>query len=190
MLKQLATTVALAATAFFSPVSAEEIVTVRGGLSLDREHTALVQAINAAGVNVQVNVGSNCNSGSDGVYYPGRAVLAVCQDKAPQPHWSEVRWTANDLDTLRHEAVHLLQDCNAQDGVGGYTRLWFETEQERIDFVQSALSQDKINWIIDTYAEAGADTFDIKAELEAFSIAATVSPGVLANAITTTCSAY
>ena len=190
MFKRLATTVALAASAFLTPVVAEEIVTHKNGFRyLDPAHVQLVQAITNAGVSVQVNVGSNCDSGSDGVYFPQRGILAVCQDNAPQAHWSEVRWTANDLDTLRHEAVHLLQDCHAQDGVGGYSRLWFSNDDARIEFVVDALDMDKIEWIIDTYAESGANEFEIKAELEAFSIAEVISPSLIAQSINRTCPA-
>ena len=187
MFKQLVSA-ALALTATFAPQAAlaEDIQTLRSGFRyLDPEHKALVQAITAAGVNIRVNVGSNCASGADGVYYPQDRILAVCQDKAPQPHWSEVQWTENDLDTLRHEAVHLLQDCNAGDGVGGYSRLWFDDET-RVEFVKSALSQRKIKWIFEAYADQS--DFAIEAELEAFAIADTVDPSLLADAINKTCS--
>ena len=149
MFKKLAAT-ALAATAALAPQAAlaENIETLRGGYRyLDQEHKVLVNAITRAGVTIQVNVGSSCEGGHDGVYMPQDRILAVCQDNAPSIHWSEVQWTANDLDTLRHEAVHLLQDCNAGDGLGGYSRLWFSTDEKRVAFVKNALSQRKIKWI-------------------------------------------
>ena len=190
MFKQIASA-ALAVTAALAPQAAmaEQITTLSGYRYLDQGHNQLVRALTRAGVTVQVNVGSSCNDGSDGVYFPQRGVLAVCQDNAPRPHWSEIRWTANDLDTLRHEAVHVLQDCNAEDGIGGYTRLWFSSEAKRVDFVTDSLSQDKIRWIIKSYGDNGADEFTIKAELEAFAIAATVNPESIAKALNSTCPA-
>ena len=189
MFKKLAAT-ALAATAALAPQAAfaENIETLRGGYRyLDQEHQTLVNAITRAGVTVQVNVGSSCEGGHDGVYMPQDRLLAVCQDKAPQVHWSEVEWTANDLDTLRHEAVHLLQDCAAGDGPGGYARLWFSTDEKRVSFVTDALSQRKIKCIIKTYSDNGANDFVVEAELEAFAVAATVNPTTIANAINSTC---
>ena len=190
MFKQIASA-ALAATAALVPQAAmaEQLNYMRGYRYLDNGHNELVRALTRVGVQVQVNVGSSCEDGSDGVYFPQRGVLAVCQDNAPRAHWSEVRWTANDLDTLRHEAVHVLQDCNAGDGLGGYTRLWFETEARRVDYVTDSLSQDKIRWIIKSYGDGGADEFTIKAELEAFAIAATVNPESIAKALNSTCRA-
>ena len=190
MFKQLAAT-ALAATAALAPQAAmaNEIQTLKGGYRyLDQEHQVLVNAITRAGVTIQVNVGSSCDGGHDGVYMPQDRILAVCQDNAPQTHWSEVRWTASDLDTLRHEAVHLLQDCNAGDGLGGYARHWFSTDEKRVAFVKKSLSQRKIKWIINTYTKNGANDFIVEAELEAFAIAATVNPTTIANAINSTCS--
>ena len=189
MFKQLASVV-LAASAAFAPQAAlaNDIQTLKGGFRhLDREHQVLVEAILSTGTNVQVNVGDNCNSGNDGVYRPQDGILAICQDKAPQPHWYEVQWTNNDLDTLRHEAVHLLQDCAAGDGTGGYSRHWFG-EEERVDFVTDALSQRQIKWIFEAYADQS--DFAIEAELEAFAVAKVIEPSLIAKAITDTCPTY
>ena len=190
MFKQLASVV-LAASAAFAPQAAmaDEIQTLKGGYRyLDPEHKVLVDAIVNTGVSVQVNVGDNCDSGNDGVYKPQEAILAICQDKAPRPHWSEVRWTPNDLDTLRHEAVHLLQDCNAGDGVGGYSRHWFGTDEKRVEFVKSALSERKIKWIFEAYGDLS--DWMIEAELEAFAVAEVIEPDLIAKAIRDTCPAY
>ena len=187
MFKQL-TAAVLAATATFAPHAAlaGNIQTLKGGYRyLDADHKVLVEAITRAGVSIQVNVGSSCDGGWDGVYMPQDRILAVCQDDAPAVHWSEVPWTENDLDTLRHEAVHLLQDCNAGDGPGGYTRHWFD-EADRAEFVTSALSRRKIERILQMYGDQ--PDFVIEAELEAFSIAATVGPGKIAEAINKTSS--
>ena len=191
MFKKLAATALAATAALAAPAAmAGEIETLKGGYRfLDQEHQVLVDAITRAGVTVRVNVGADCEGGHDGVYMPQDGILAICQDNAPQVHWNEVRWTANDLDTLRHEAVHLLQDCNADDGIGGYSQLWFSTDEKRVAFVKDSLSPRKIKWIIKTYVEAGASDFVLDAEMEAFSIAATINPESIAQAINSTCPA-
>lgn len=190
MLKKLASSIALAAVTALTPIvaSAGQIQTVKGGFRyLDAPHSRLVEAILRTGVSVQVNVGNNCNVQNDGIYKPQQRILGVCQDNAPNIHWSEVQWTANDLDTLRHEAVHLIQDCEADGRPGDYVELYFDTEEQRVDFIRKALTKDQVEMIVETYAAGGADEFTIWMELEAFAIAATVGPDSIAKVMDRVC---
>ena len=190
MFKKLATSIALAATTALAPIVAEagQIQTLRSGYRyLDAPHSRLVEAINRTGVSVQVNVGNNCDVDNDGIYKPQERILGVCQDNAPNIHWGEVEWTANDLDTLRHEAVHLIQDCEADGHPGDYVALYFDTQEERVDFISKALTKDQIEQIYEVYTANGADEFTVWMELEAFAIAATVGPDSIAKVMDRVC---
>ena len=171
-----------------SPVGAEEVKTLDGGFAyLPESHQSLVQSINNAGISITVNVGAHCDGSHDGFYSPSHELLAICQDNAPRPHWSEVRWTENDLDTIRHEAHHLVQDCVADRQVGGKVALFFDNKEQFKAFINKALTPKQQQGIIERYSEAGADEFVILMELEAFSVADSVSPDTIANAIDKFC---
>ena len=47
----------------------------------------------------------------NGFYSSHNRVLVVCNDRYVKGENEDPQWTANDLDTLRHEAQHLIQDC-------------------------------------------------------------------------------
>ena len=171
-----------------SPVGAQEIKTLKGGFAyLPESHSSLVESINNAGISISVNVGAHCNGQHDGFYSPPNELLAICQDNAPRPHWSEVRWTENDLDTLRHEGHHLAQDCAADRAVGGQVALFFDDKEKYQAFITRALTEEQMERIIETYKAAGADEFTILMELEAFSVADSVSPDTIAGAIDRFC---
>ena len=74
-------------------------------------HASLANAIAEVGVDVYINPPEVCEDGIAGMYISGASALVVCQDNATGEE--QVDWTANDLDTLRHEAQHLIQDCVA-----------------------------------------------------------------------------
>ena len=97
-----------------------------------------------------------------------------------------VPWTANDLDTLRHEAHHLIQDC--ADGVpfDGDLVTMFDPRGSKT-FVVKALSQDVITGIIEGYAEMGADREVIILELEAYATAESIEATDIAEKIEDFC---
>ena len=77
------------------------------------QHTDLWNDLESVGVTIYVNDPEACkHSGFDGRYISSMRRLDICQDDyAP---YTQTQWTANDLDTLRHEAHHVLQDCNGK----------------------------------------------------------------------------
>ena len=75
-------------------------------------HEALVGTISNIGVDVYLNPSQVCDGIINGAYISGQSALVVCQDNAT-PGGGQAEWTENDLDTLRHEAQHLIQDCIA-----------------------------------------------------------------------------
>ena len=113
MLKRIAATFTIL-LALSSPVNAYQV---------DREHQLLINKLEEKGVAFYVNPEEICSAESlkerelppnlSGLYvfnpYHRKSVMVVCQDNRTGEQ--EVAWTANDLDTIRHESVHFLQDC-------------------------------------------------------------------------------
>lgn len=149
------------------------------------EHNRLWNVLQMNGVKTIINH-HDCNNDVDGWYDWSRRELVVCQDNG-RPNGPEVAWTANDLDTLRHEAHHVVQDCLLGSPFDRYSTLLFDGKQEFSDFVQNRLSEGQIKFIITSYSKDGASQKVILQELEAFATAAHVSPTVIANSVNNLC---
>ena len=149
------------------------------GQLLDPSHRTIINATQRTGVRYEVNP-TDCQRDVDGFYTGDR--LVVCQDYGSRGT-SERKWTNNDLDTLRHEATHLAQDC--RDGV--------------IDMMIDAPSDAKVDAMID---RMGADNAlkiwtdyhnrklymeGILIEFEAFHNARFLTPEAIATEINTYC---
>ena len=117
----------------------------------------------------------------------GRAAMMICQDNGYRVSDGTLApLTQNDADSLRHEAQHVIQDC--VDGTIADGELDPMIEEEALkSFVKKGLSPEKIKWIIETYAEAGADNETIVLELEAFAVAANIGPDRIAKALNRFC---
>lgn len=159
---------ALAAATFVIAAPAAE---ARGTYA---EHQQLGNAIRSTGVSLKFNPYECNQNGAMGWYWSSRNEMVVCQQNhSPRDGYrTEVRWTEEDLDTLRHEAQHLVQDC--MDGSqNGQLRAVY---QDPIGLAKNALSQDHIEHIVKSYREDGASEHRIIMELEAFSVAAMNDP--------------
>ena len=138
-----------------------------------QDHVRLAQAAEATGVRVAINVDRCDTEDSYGWYWAAANELVVCQENKIKGSNKEVRWTEEDLDTLRHEAHHLVQDCMARgnrDGILGsvYTK--------PIELGYKVLGKDRANRIAELYAENGADAHIQIMEIEAFAVAAMNDP--------------
>lgn len=190
MLKRIAT--AIAALTVASPALAAPT-------GLDRDHLFLWSTLERHGVGVYVNPQQVCNNPKrdvDGIYFYNpnfdKAVLAVCQDNRTGEDRVEVKWTANDLDTLRHEAMHYLQDCidgevsmsldPFYDGEG-----WAPGTDTYEDTIK-VLGYERAYQIAVLYGEKfGADALTIQLEHEAFAVADNVNAGVIGANINAYC---
>lgn len=150
------------------------------------EHTELFNSVQRVGVKVTINDPKHCTGSIDGMYSSSNQSLVICQDRGRRGG-PEVDWTANDLDTLRHEAMHVLQDC--ADGRRGDGRLvtWHPTERQTVEFAYNTLGRGRVNEIMnfDSYRNAPHHVKII--EMEAFATAATVSPTRISDALLNTC---
>ena len=169
---------ALAATTFIaSPIKAS--------IGTHEDHRYLIDALNTVGVTVKINEG--CEKGYMGYYSIESNVIMVCQQGRHPIFDKEVDWTAEDYDTLRHEAQHALQDCMAgtiNDNLMGY---FFSDDKEFQAFITKALTEDEIKTIIKTYTDFGATEDVIRRELEAFAVAKTINARMLGETIIKLC---
>ena len=132
-----------------------------------RAHGKLVDTVRSTGVSVYFNPPLCDNEGAPMGYYDGQnKVMVVCQDNKITGSDKIVEWTDNDLDTIRHESHHLVQDC--RDGVLDSDLL--PVYKDPIAFGRLIMGQDGIEWVADTYSEASKEVIIL--EIEAFSVAA------------------
>jgi len=175
----------LSAVLLASPVSA--------ATKIPQTHRNLLQAIEDVGGYSYVNNNYFCGEADapDGLYTwndRGETALVVCQDNATTEQ--EVVWTLNDLDTLRHEAWHMVQDCLFDSrGDSNLSPLSYSEEyvQLLVSTAQDVLGVERVKSIIVTYTENGADPNTVLMEIEAFLVAATTDPDIIANKLRNSC---
>lgn len=175
ILKRLASTL-FGVSLFFAPA-------VRANFD---EHEDLIDTLHSHGIHVLLNDITHCKEkGISGLYNPYLNLMVVCQDNRSPITDSQVEWTDNDLDTLRHEAHHVLQDCIA--GIDNEEmELLFEYDKLK-PFVKGILSQQQIRRIIRSYGGAGATRAVVERELEAFAVASLDDPARISNALNQLC---
>jgi len=148
-------------------------------------HLPLRRALSDAGVRVEINP-RDCDASVAGFYQVTERGprLAVCQDNRGRGS-RQVDWTANDLDTLRHESWHLLQDC--RDGV--VDMMIPDLSGKRIDEIIDQYGAAKALWIWQRYQARDLYTEGIYQEIEAFYAAETLAPEYIGALIKVTCPA-
>ena len=151
-----------------------------------QEHEHLWQTLESAGVTIVINSPAYCTQGTAGAYNSYESLLFVCQQNAKLPY-KEVDWTDFDLDTLRHEAHHVVQDCLAGNlGDNDFDTL-FPQDGTLKEFVTSALTKQEIKWVIAQYGSQAASDEEILIELEAFAAAKTVNADTISDAVLNQC---
>lgn len=149
------------------------------------EHKYLFATIHSHGVRVIINDFKECSKGIDGSYWSRERVLHVCQDNA-RPGGDEIDWTANDLDTLRHEAHHMVQDCHA-NGLGDrYILPLFGSRSEVLRFVEATIGTERAQRIMDNPAYRDRPNVHLT-EMEAFATAYAISPSKIAEKLNELC---
>ena len=120
---------------------------------VDAGTPALLASVQQYGVTVALNT-PVCSGDFAGSYHTGTKVLTVCYNGKP---------TADDHDTVRHEAMHVAQNCAAAKygQPHGIRPILRGAELDR--FVRTHLSDEKIVWIKSVYPAQKHLT-----ELEAF----------------------
>lgn len=153
------------------------------------DHYKLWRELETAGIEMVINDPIMCGEEAQGLYGwngdAGFAVLIVCQDNG-RPGGLEVRWTRNDLDTLRHEAHHVVQDCLVGSFGDGKFSLLFDTPEKMSNFLDiSGASWADVQKIFQTYSDTSKDVQ--WREVEAFWVARGVSADAIAEAVRNQC---
>lgn len=145
----------------------------------DEKHRYLATTIRSLRVPVTINTKIHCRPGESGSYFSA-GFMAICQDNRGK-EGVEVVWTANDLDTLRHEAHHMIQDC-AAGGIGdGKMSLMFNEKEELAEFLsKSGYTQQQLQQIATHYRKKGVTGYDMLMELEAFAVARSIPADLIA----------
>ena len=169
----------LAALAAFTTIAAPA-AEARGTYA---EHTQLGNAVRATGITLKFNPAECRTKNAMGWYWAAKREMVICQEnhKGYVGFGQEVRWTEEDLDTLRHEAQHLIQDCMAGRRQGSLDSVY----NEPIELAKSILGSEGIAYILKIYAEA-SDHIKVM-ELEAFSVAEMNDPAEQARDIAKYC---
>ena len=143
-------------------------------------------AIKSVGVTPLTNDPEYCSEATDGMYITGRQMIVICQDLAKVYDGQQVDWTPNDIDTLKHEAHHIIQDCASTPLGDGVLTPMFEGAEFH-EFVRNAFTPEQLTKIQTMYQALGADNNVIVMEMEAFAAARTVSSAVIADKLIESC---
>ena len=150
------------------------------------EHVHLFRTIQSQGVRVVINHKQECADGRDGSYHSRERLLVICQDNA-RPGQTEIDWTANDLDTLRHEAHHMIQDCVLGSVADGQLGLLFSDRQELDTFIKESLGEQNAERLMQVPSYSGHNEYRQLIELEAFATAAVITPNDIVDMMNKVC---
>ena len=159
-----------------------------------QRHVELVQTLEDLGVKVYLNH-SSCHQPQlgriSGYYMSQTKTMVICQDNA-RIGQEGVPFTANDLDTIRHESHHVVQDCI--DGIGNqrlhnmFPIIAAEGELNLQQFVSaSGLSEETLLRIFSDYSAMGMNKEVIALEFEAFAVAYAVPAATIAEVLKAQC---
>ena len=140
--------------------------------NLDSKHDYLVEAVKSTGVAFKVNP-ADCfteeNKGTFGWYWAAKNEMVICQETKYQAGVVSY-FTGEDLDTIRHEAQHLIQDCMDGELNGKLGSVYTDP----IALGKKVLGTDGIEGVRETYDDA-SDHIQVM-EIEAFAVAAMNDP--------------
>ena len=135
--------------------------------NLDSKHDYLVEAVKSTGTSFQINPAS-CFSdkfkNTFGWYFAAKSEMVICQEGKSQAG-VVTSFSAEDTDTIRHEAQHLIQDCMDGELDGKLQAVYTEP----LALGKDVLGSDGIEGVRDAYSEA-SDHIQLM-EIEAFSVA-------------------
>ena len=154
-------------------------------------HVVLYETLVKAGLDVRVNETRDCdpnhnNAGRKifGFYRGSTRTLVICQEQAlatGRYNGEVTPFSEEDLDTLRHEAHHFVQDC--RDGKLNGTLDSVYTKP--VELGMEVLGREGIEGILKSYSSS-SDHIKLM-EIEAFSVAAMNDPLEQVSDIKTYC---
>lgn len=186
MLKRFIAAAALTGLAAFGFASASFATPTTGPIvEGSREgHVLLVEAIRGNGVSVLINhLECGKYEGVNGLYDSTGHRIIVCQDNGV-PGGPVVGWTSNDLNTLRHEAQHMIQDCVAGTNHDQHLAPVYHSPSA---LAQDILGDKGVTKITKVYRGNGASDLIVLLEYEAFAVAQMNIPVEQATDVSTYC---
>jgi hypothetical protein len=136
-------------------------------------HDRLVTAVRNVGVSIHLNPQECIGASFDGYYRSAASRMVICQDNGIAGSNRQASWTANDLDTLRHESHHVVQDCIGL--IRGNNELGTIYAKPFV-FAQRYFGTITIENILATYKGLGASPQVQVLEVEAFAVAEMNNP--------------
>jgi hypothetical protein len=136
-------------------------------------HERLADMLKRVGVSITLNP-PECKMASYAGYYRDAVKkIVICQTHGVDGTYEQAGWTANDLDTLRHEAHHVTQSC-AAGGIANSTlgRVYAKP----FLFARQFFPTHRINNIVSVYKDRGASDHVAVLEVEAFAVAEMNNP--------------
>ena len=135
------------------------------------DHDYLWKTLTSSGLSIYINP-KFCWEDHElmGAYIGKHKALIVCQTNKTTPG-KAVDWTADDLDTFRHEAHHFVQDCMVG---GNFDSVLGPIYRDPVKLGVDVLSEDTVLRIIEVYSDKPSQT-QVN-EIEAFAVAALNDP--------------
>ena len=134
------------------------------------EHTQLGNAVKSTGVVLKFNPMSCNEKDAFGWYWSARNEMVICQQNRSRYSTTEVQWTEEDLDTIRHEAQHLIQDCMDEELNGNLHSVY----KEPLVLGKKVLGKAEVSRVFEAYADQSNHRQIM--EVEAFAVAAMNDP--------------
>tara|TARA_R110001592_G_scaffold304292_3_gene576757 strand:- start:29 stop:595 length:567 start_codon:yes stop_codon:yes gene_type:complete len=147
-------------------------------------HFELLKTVQDHGVKVLIN-DPYCGKkeGIMGFYQGTLRVLVICQENGV-PGGPMVGWTKEDLDTLRHESQHFIQDCVVGTNHDHKLAPLYNSPTE---LALEELGAENTRRIMEAYRKEGATDLTLLLEYEAFAVASMNIPAEQAQDIKTYC---
>lgn len=164
MLKKLITTIAVTICCLVDPLP------VKAQNTYD-DHKELLTTIQDLGVVTLINHKIHCTKSEfAGIYYTN-GMLIICQENRKANNGIQIDWTEGDLDTLRHEAHHIVQDCAIGNIGDDKIGRMFSTNKEFFDFIENSSYTE--NQLVNMYMKLREDLSEEESflEIEAYVVA-------------------
>lgn len=173
-MRKLLTTALLATTIFGSVCPALAVTDQQVA-----QHNALAAALQSHGIQLYLDAEICHTKPVAGFYHSPSKSLILCNN-------GKTDMTDDNLDTLRHESVHAMQDCaNGIKGDQNLQRVLKPGQAEELA-AKTGLSLERIREI---YLSHGVDEYTITLEYEAFTAAAAMDADTIAQALNIFCGA-
>ena len=154
-----------------------------------KDHVKLWKVLDQIGVTTVVNNPIHCYDSEpqlDGIYFPYSGLLVVCQDNR-KPGKGQVKWTENDLDSFRHEAHHVVQDCAAGSLFDGKSVSMFGKKKLLKFITDASWSKKEVKNLTKRLEQLGLSEKEIHMEIEAYVVASSISADVIADKLLEFC---